>query len=113
MAALDISADNLSVKPEVLVASGTAGATSSPFVVPEGAHATVIASGLAGVEEVNVQAQLNDGTWVTVLDGSFPLLATANASAIWAKGVYRVIQDATAGATTTQLFGISFKRKGY
>jgi len=108
-----LNSENSSVLPEVLVASTTGGGNSAEFTIPEGGHATVFVKGLAGIETVNIQLKLADGTWVAALDGSFPLTATVNASAIWAKGVFRVVQDATAGATTTQAYGISFKRKGY
>jgi len=112
MAATNVSADDYSVLPVPMVASTTAGGTSNEFIVPEGAHATVVTDGLAGAEEVNLQALKADGsTWVTLLDGNFPLTATANASAIWAKGRYRLVQDATAGTTTTELYGISFTKR--
>jgi len=101
-------------KPDVAVKLLTAETTSDEFVVPEGGHATIFCGELAGSEEVHLLMKKNDGSFVEVTDsGNYPLTATANASGLVAKGVYQVKKDVTAAPASVEIYGVSFKRKGY
>jgi len=94
-----------------LISAQTAGATSDEFLLPGGKHVTILAGVLAGVEEVHLQMKNSAGTWVEVIDAGVPLVATSNATGIFAKGVYRVVKDATVGAAYVDIFGAQFKER--
>jgi len=94
-----------------LIAAGTSGDTSDEFLLPGGKHVTIFAGVLAGVEEVHLQMKNADGNWVEVIDSGVPLVATGNATGIFAKGVYRVVKAATVGAAYVDIFGAQFKER--
>jgi hypothetical protein len=108
-----ISPNNLNTQAQELIAAATAGSTSEKFVVPEGRHATIFCDALAGVEEVTLEMERPDGTFITVTDGAaFPLTVTSNGTALLSKGVYRVTKTATAGSVGVYAFNISFRASG-
>lgn len=94
---------------EVLIAPTTAAAESEPFQLGRAAPfapSTILATGLAGAEEVEVQFSPDNGdTWLDAMEDSTQIVLDANTNHI---GVYspimiKVTKGITAGAVGVYL----------
>ena len=82
--------------PRMRLLPTTAATVSNPFNVRGDENLSVVASGLAGVEEAVVQ--IYDGVdFVDLTDASATMTATEPSTQITAGGLYRIRKDATVG----------------
>lgn len=92
---------------KIILAATTSAATSSQFSVSKlGMNKTIIATGLAGAEYVDIQILDGNGLWVTTASTN-RLTATDPVKTIAAEGDYRLSKSATVGAVSLTLSGNS------
>lgn len=91
--------------PKIILAATTSAATSSTFGISKlGMNKTIIATGLAGSEFVDIQIQDALGGWVTT-GVTNRLTVTDPVKTIAAEGDYRLSKSATAAAVPLTLSG--------
>jgi hypothetical protein len=91
---------NWRISMRLIIEATTDAATSPSFRVMPGTVMPVIAKGLAGAEEAQIQVSNGDGTFSDVWESTAVLSATAPQRSISAHGDYRVVKDATVGASS-------------
>lgn len=79
-----------------VITATTAADTSNTLQVPNGHYASIAQTGLAGIEVITLDIDLN-GTWTPILP-AIELSATANYIQVAGPAAYRINKPTTAGA---------------
>lgn len=93
-----------------LIEAKTGAENSSSFQVPDKEHVTVFCDTPGSSEEITLQVQRPDGTFINALDGTFPLKSTKTITAVYGKGIYRVVKPVTAASVGVYLFIQNFDK---